>query len=111
MMTIRLMNINGGWQGIRVLLAMVCILASALACSGTRGQAQSDVPISVSVSGSDTVDIETVISNTQKLIQEQLPGAYPTFISFVGDCANLSSLRGKVNLDFVMSERPLLISQ
>ena len=74
------------------------------ACGISERQLE-NLPIVISQTESQIVDINQVISNAQEEVQKALPDAYLIFFSFVGQCTNLPKLQGEIRLDFAHIQR------
>jgi hypothetical protein len=78
-------------------LLVISILLTA--CNNGERQFE-NLPIVVTQPESQVVDIDTVITNAHKEVEEVLPEANLTFFSLVADCKALSDLKGEVHLHF-----------
>ncbi len=105
------MNTCDGSRGNSYKIALLAVLGLTWACGNSVNRRFSDIPIQVSRPGSESVDVELVISNVQVEVEGVLPGAYLNFLSFVGNCANLADFNGQFTFYFVMSKETLLGSE
>jgi hypothetical protein len=80
---------------------------SLLVACGKIERRLENIPIVISQSESQGIDIDLVISNAQEEVQKILPNAYLVFFSFVGKWADLPKLEGEIRIDFAQIHKNL----
>lgn len=85
---------------IKMLLWMSALLLTLPACqfqeTGLR-----KLPIEISQTNAQDVDVDLVVKQVQDRVQEALPKSYLMAFSFRGRCQDLPGLRGEIGLHFV----------
>src|SRR5574341_413206 len=87
-------------------LSLLMFLSLLVAC-GNIERRLDNIPIVISQSKPQAIDIDLVISNAQEEVQKILPNAYLVFFSFVGKCADLPKLEGEIRIDFAQIQESL----
>jgi len=94
-------------MGNKRFVCLLLIVSLTVACG--NGEKQLDnIPIAVSQSETQAVDVDLVIENAHNEVEKILPGAYLTFFSLVAECEDIDELQGEINLDFTQTRLNLL---
>ncbi len=70
-----------------------------------------NIPITLSYIEDQKISIESVIEDANTQVQEYVPGAYASDLTFLGNCKSLSGLDGTLNIIFFRAEKGKFYNQ
>jgi hypothetical protein len=85
---------------IKILLWVSILLLALSACKFQETESRA-LPIEISPTGTQDVDVDFIVRQVQDLVQDTLPNSYLVALGFAGRCRDLPGLRGEIVLDFV----------
>jgi len=85
------------------------LLLLLTSCNRTTEPIDVTVPIQISQSGEEIVDVEFMLVQVKEVLREYLPEGYYRGLVFRGSCADIPNAKGKVVFHFIQVNTPCFL--